>query len=426
MKISRNSFVKKYKALKKCSTQKALLKWNKILLHFGIDVSLKTLKFGMDNDAATNQAVQIQAAPPQQSLYRAILLDNDVFVINNLRVIVGEVKRLADGTFQATNFITKVNILYNDCEEALNSLGFGNNLQSEQLTYTYTDINNNITQKITNTRIVDASLILNHAFFNKCTQYSRNGRCDSNKEAFKVLGSKLEQDCLQFLRNYLNATKVEARECANGDEYYENFHTPPIRNDNSNRKYHLTFHKPPSQNDTGVGAFHFKIDNSASKKLVFDVVDRKFYFQEVLNQRFVFPNNQQVNGVLNCIQETLNNFLNLDRIKVGNAYHYPTLPNELNFKGKIGDYPTSIPYYETKLEIRVNDRIDKDTNKIHNQRKLDFRDFQNQNFKSTLLDLTSKRYMKKQDVEEMFFIKGMSNAKFSKTFIKEVYLNNIF
>lgn len=437
MKISRNSFVKKYKALKNCNKQTALLKWEKLLLHFGFDVSLKTLKFGMDNNNNNNNALV-------QQQYIGYIMDNDnVVVVNSVNVAVGEVKKLDNQTYRAINFIwgpsvtivNNVPIEYQNIQDALNSLGFGN-IQPVQYPF----------GNFRNSRLQDASLVLNYDYLNKCTEYQTNVRrgrpilCQPNKLVHDVLRNTFATKCAQQLQRYLQVDAVEFRICIGTNDYYFNFHQkganqfPLTTNggidDTANaptttRKYHLTFHVPPTTPNSCTYAYHFKIeqlpaiDNNGNPvttktclNLVFDIVSQKLNFQEIPNLNVPFPiNDQNVTNVLDCLKKNLN-----EELLYGDTYdniepinYKPSLMNHI--KGMISSQPAMLKNVKNRinaLENRINDRRLQNVNNINNNDKI--RQFQFQTYSNNegyLQRGIQQGFITRHDIEDMFFIKGL-------------------
>lgn len=399
MRISKWAFVKQYKKQKKCNTQIALLKWKKILLHFGIDPTYEKLRFGMNNNnnvAAVNND------------YIGYNIGDDVIVVNSLGISVGEIIKNGN-VYETKNYIRNIPINHASVEDALKI--FGNNIQCTPLQYT--DQHGQI--QTLNNRLKDADSILNIDYFKHC-KAKRFGNCTDY--VYYDLANLIMQDCSAELRNYMNVIYVEKRNDpdVNKKNFYINFHDRMNSAAIASRKYHLSFHTPPTRLNCPSFCYHFAIDQQNYcnySNLLFDVISQKFIFVDVPNIQNPFPVNNNVQDVKKCILKNLNNFINSsNKIFIAGQEILPIIQNGLVIK-KISD--SQAPMYirdDTiiSLETRINNRID-GNNPVQFVLQNHYKD------KNYLMNAIITR----QDIEEIFFVKGLNQVEYSNRFKRDVY-----
>ena len=365
MKISKKSFVKKYKQAKNCSTRTALLKWAKCLSRFGLDssesfVDLQQSKFGViGNGFPTVHYFTQNNMRTKMSLvqFRSRLDANrpwqNCFILKQI------------STQDPQQNVTKRIIFEND-----------NSFFGYEAGYDTSPI----------VQIQERYLLASDVL----DQEAINNTIRNNPNYFKnaLIATLQNNGCLETINGVINFNMpnipmipqfdIEERIC-NNDCYPDRFiqtycssflnFTPPGNNNMRNRFMHLTLFSEPRLasfdilNNTNVRAnsrkyaphfYHFTID----QRLITDfenryqipvVPNRNSYwsfFYDVIKQSFIFlphPRNriirdlnnarrlrqeaqataQRINSLLDCLERFFNNLI---RIRNPHPPHYKRLP----------------------------------------------------------------------------------------------------
>lgn len=276
MYISRKSFLKKYKKLKKCSTQKALLKWGKALLMFN------TLRFGN-----TLPLPILRKNKAEQTVYVSFRNDsNRVYVIKK--------------TFD----------------------GYVYELDKNIETIQPQDVPSTSKRIILKQRFYLANDIINHNYFGM--NQNRN-LYDLGRDIVKPLTTG---GCQNELREIGSSAHIESHECGYDGEdasvckYFINLTPSQQYNTFQNRVCHLTFFSDKSRDNARMRRidpyfYHFALNKRDGKEyywyLLYDVLLQKFVFvkssRNVLNDANDAQEITYTENLLKCIANVFTNYL---------------------------------------------------------------------------------------------------------------------
>lgn len=272
-----DSFLKKYKKLKKCSTQKALLKWRKALLMFN------TLRFGNILPFPV-----LKGNKAEQTVYVSFRNDsNRVYVIKK--------------TFDGYVYELDKNI---------------ETIQSQDVPSTSKRI-------ILKQRFYLANDIINHDYFGM--NQNRN-LYDLGRDIVKPLTTG---GCQNELRQIGSSAHIESHECGYDGEqpsvckYFINLTPSQQYNTFQNRVCHLTFFSDKTRDNARMRRidpyfYHFALNKRDGKEyywyLLYDILLQKFVFEKsssrnVLNDVNDAQEIAYTENLLNCIANVFTNYL---------------------------------------------------------------------------------------------------------------------